>query len=229
MSSSLGFLVRTMLAVLIAVPIALLTNCSSYDELVEKEVIAAEKWANVEAQLQRRHDLVPQLVAVVKGSAAHERGTLEAVIQARALATSVKLSADDLGDPAKMAAAQRIPEGAVDFADEFCTVARPVGADNVIPSQEAEGRVHRPLPVVSLDIPGADQVALAMARPRLDAHARQPCLLGALALVEAMVVSSAARIEAADIKNKPLRYLAHQADPEVREADARVLIAQGGG
>lgn len=111
MSSSLGFLVRTMLAVLIAVPIALLTNCSSYDELVEKEVIAAEKWANVEAQLQRRHDLVPQLVAVVKGSAAHERGTLEAVIQARALATSVKLSADDLSDPAKMAAFQQAQEG----------------------------------------------------------------------------------------------------------------------
>ena len=111
MSSSLGFLVRTMLAVLIAVPVALLTNCSSYDELVEKEVIAAEKWANVEAQLQRRHDLVPQLVAVVKGSAAHERGTLEAVIQARALATSVKLSADDLSDPAKMAAFQQAQEG----------------------------------------------------------------------------------------------------------------------
>ena len=96
---------------LIAVPIALLTNCSSYDELVEKEVIAAEKWANVEAQLQRRHDLVPQLVAVVKGSAAHERGTLEAVIQARAVATSVKLSADDLGDPAKMAAFQKAQDG----------------------------------------------------------------------------------------------------------------------
>lgn len=111
MSSSLGFLVRTMLAVLISVPVALLTNCSSYDELVEREVIAAEKWANVEAQLQRRHDLVPQLVAVVKGSAAHERGTLEAVIQARALATSVKLSADDLSDPAKMAAFQQAQEG----------------------------------------------------------------------------------------------------------------------
>jgi LemA protein len=89
--------------VVFAVLAAGVSSCASYDELVNKDQIAAEKWANLEAQLQRRHDLVPQLVAVVKGAAKHEEDTLEKVTEARAKATSVKLSADDLTDPAKMA------------------------------------------------------------------------------------------------------------------------------
>ena len=49
--------------------IALLTfapGCSRYDELVNKDQIAAEKWSNLDASLQRRYDLVPNLVATVK-------------------------------------------------------------------------------------------------------------------------------------------------------------------
>jgi len=98
---------RLLLWAIITLPVLALAGCASYDDLVDKDTSAAEKWANVEAQLQRRHDLVPQLVAVVKGSAAHERATLDAVTKARAEATKVTLSADDLSDPGKMAAFQK--------------------------------------------------------------------------------------------------------------------------
>jgi len=91
-----------LLATLAAIVFGVAAGCTGYDTLVEKDQIAAERWSNVEANLQRRSDLVPNLVAIVKGSAAHEKETLDGVVKARAEATSMKLSADDLSDPAKM-------------------------------------------------------------------------------------------------------------------------------
>ena len=82
-------------------------GCSKYDELVEKNAIADQKWADVDAALQRRYDLIPNLVETVRGSAKHEQETLDAVTKARADATSIKLTADDLSDPAKVAAFQK--------------------------------------------------------------------------------------------------------------------------
>jgi len=68
-----------------------------YDTLVDKDEKCNQKWADYEGKLQRRADLIPNLVAVVKGSAAHEHSTLKDVIEARASATQVKLSAAQKG------------------------------------------------------------------------------------------------------------------------------------
>jgi len=68
----------------------------------EEQVNAA--WGNLQADYQRRADLVPNLVATVKGYAQQEKSVLIEVTQARASATSVKLSASDLDDPAKVQA-----------------------------------------------------------------------------------------------------------------------------
>ncbi|MCL6729518.1 LemA family protein [Sphingomonas hankyongi] len=68
----------------------------------EEQVNAA--WGNLQADYQRRADLIPNLVSTVKGYAQQEKTVLIEVTQARASATSVKLSADDLSDPAKVQA-----------------------------------------------------------------------------------------------------------------------------
>jgi LemA protein len=84
-----------------------LPGCQKYDELVERDQMAEQKWADLDAQLQRRSDLVPNLVATVKGSAKHEEETLTKVAEARSRAGSIKLTADDLTDPEKMAQFQK--------------------------------------------------------------------------------------------------------------------------
>ena len=73
-----------------------LSSCS-YNSLVEKREAVAKQWANVESAYQRRSDLVPNLVATVKGSANFEQQTLVEVTQARASATSIKLDPSKLG------------------------------------------------------------------------------------------------------------------------------------
>lgn len=71
---------------------------------------AKAKWADVQAAFQERANLVPNLAAVAKGAAEQERGILTDVIEARAKATSIQISADDLNDPAKMAQFQQAQE-----------------------------------------------------------------------------------------------------------------------
>jgi LemA protein len=57
-----------------------------YNSLIKLRVMAEGAWADIDVQLKRRHDLIPNLVETVKGYAAHERGTLEGVIDARSRA-----------------------------------------------------------------------------------------------------------------------------------------------
>ena len=70
------------------------------------EEVAKAKWADVQAAFQERANLVPNLAAVAKGAAEQEKGILVGVTEARAKATSIQLSTDDLKDPAKMKAFQ---------------------------------------------------------------------------------------------------------------------------
>ena len=79
----------------------LLGGCG-YNSLQVKEEKVFKAWADVESTLQRRGDLVPNLVETVKGYAKHESETLEAVVNARSKATSVQLTPNDLSNPAAM-------------------------------------------------------------------------------------------------------------------------------
>jgi LemA protein len=79
-----------------AFPVLLALAGCGVQSIPQAENAVAASWAEVENQYQRRADLVPNLVETVKGYAAHERETLEAVVAARAQATQVKLSVDDL-------------------------------------------------------------------------------------------------------------------------------------
>lgn len=88
--------------VLLLIGFAGCAGCGTYNSLVRQDVQVEQAWANVETQYQRRADLIPNLVRTVQGAANFEKSTLESVIQARARATSVNVSADDLGDPAKV-------------------------------------------------------------------------------------------------------------------------------
>lgn len=73
-------------------------NSCGYNTMVSQDENVKGKWAQVENAYQRRADLVPNLVNTVKGAAKHEEGTLTAVVEARAKATSVTINADDLSE-----------------------------------------------------------------------------------------------------------------------------------
>ena len=77
-----------------------------YNQLVAMRQRVGQAFADVDVQLKLRHDLIPNLVETVKGYAAHERGTLEAVVQARNAAIAAQ-------GPAQQAAAENMLTGAL--------------------------------------------------------------------------------------------------------------------
>ena len=70
--------------------LVVLTAVVSYNRFVDERQTITNSWSNVDTELQRRHDLIGNLVETVRGYAAHERSTLEAVLQARAEAVRVR-------------------------------------------------------------------------------------------------------------------------------------------
>jgi LemA protein len=87
---------RVLMSLVAMVVLAMsLTSCS-YNSMVEADENVKAQWAKVENQYQRRADLIPNLVSTVKGYAAHEATTLEAVVEARAKATQVTIDAENL-------------------------------------------------------------------------------------------------------------------------------------
>lgn len=77
------------------------TGCG-YNEVIERDEGVKAAWAEVENQYQRRADLVPNLVRVVKGAADFEKGTLEAVVEARSKVGSMQVDSSIIDDPEKL-------------------------------------------------------------------------------------------------------------------------------
>lgn len=87
---------KSTIAIVVVVGALALLLVSKYNGLVSSDESVSKAWANVEAQYQRRADLIPNLVETVKGYAEHEKSTYEAVIEARSKATQITLSVDEL-------------------------------------------------------------------------------------------------------------------------------------
>src|SRR6266571_3505006 len=79
-----------LIVILVLIVLAALFFVTSYNKLVRLRNRSENAWAQVDVQLKRRYDLIPNLVETVKGYAAHERGTFDEVTQARAAAQSAQ-------------------------------------------------------------------------------------------------------------------------------------------
>ncbi len=82
---------------------------AAFNGLVRRRNRTQEAWSEIDVELKRRHDLIPNLVSTVQGYAAHEQGTFQAVTEARANA----VSAGATRDPAQIAPAENVLSGAL--------------------------------------------------------------------------------------------------------------------
>jgi len=108
MKLSKGWIVAIVIVIILLLLVSWGTGI--YNKLVTKEETVNQQWANVENVYQRRADLIPNLVATVKGVANFEKSTLTAVIEARAKATSVSINPKNL-DEASMQRFQQAQDG----------------------------------------------------------------------------------------------------------------------
>ena len=90
---------RTISTVIVVAALGLLLSGCGVNTIPTYQEEAKAKWADVQNQYQRRADLIPNLVATVKGYAQQESSVLEAVTNARAKATSIQVNADTITDP----------------------------------------------------------------------------------------------------------------------------------
>ncbi|CAN5807554.1 LemA family protein [soil metagenome] len=90
---------------------ALTLSACGLNSVPTAEENAKAKWADVENYYQRRADLIPNLVATVKAAGAQEKSILVEVTQARSAASQIKVSPDELTDPAKVEAYERAQAG----------------------------------------------------------------------------------------------------------------------
>ena len=95
------------IVLIVIVVILVLFLITTYNRLVTLRQRVKEAWSDIDIQLKRRHDLIPNLVETVKGYAAHEAGTFQAVTQARANA----VAAGATGSPQQMAQAENVLSG----------------------------------------------------------------------------------------------------------------------
>src|SRR5580700_6060553 len=98
-----------LIIVIVLVVLLALVLWVAFNGLVKKRNRTQEAFSEIDVELKRRHDLIPNLVSTVQGYAAHEQGTFEAVTQARANA----VTAGATGDPSKIAPAENALSGAL--------------------------------------------------------------------------------------------------------------------
>ena len=98
-----------LIIVIVVVVLLALGLWGAYNGLVKKRNRTQEAWSEIDVELKRRHDLIPNLVSTVQGYAAHEQGTFEAVTRARANA----VTAGATGDPTQIAPAENALSGAL--------------------------------------------------------------------------------------------------------------------
>ena len=98
-------------AIIIVVVIIGASAFAAYNNLVKQQQAVESAWAQVENVYQRRADLIPNLVATVKGYAAHESQTLEAVTASRAQVGSIRVTPEMLNNPAEFQKYQQAQAG----------------------------------------------------------------------------------------------------------------------
>lgn len=113
---------KKLIAIIGAAVLLVIFGVSTYNSLVDKDEEVKLKWSNLEAQYQRRADLIPNLVNTVKGYAQHERETLQEVMEARSKATSITIDPSNI-TPEQFAEYQKAQSGVTSALGRLLAVA----------------------------------------------------------------------------------------------------------